>query len=207
MRFQNPFAAMNTTGIDSQILVVLARSEQYLTVAEIHQLIPEVGSLQGIRKALARLVQQGTALERFTGRSAGYALNREHLLTPSIMNIANIKSEFIRRLSQTISEWETQPLTVKLFGSAAREDMSDDSDIDLLVVMPTTASRHTAVTLVDELAAQAKQWTGNDVRPLLYFEDEVTPASIFNSTLREGIDVTGDPAWLRRRIRSHTVAS
>ena len=41
MRLQNPFSAISTTGIDSQVLTVLVRSEQYLTIREIHQLLPE----------------------------------------------------------------------------------------------------------------------------------------------------------------------
>lgn len=207
MRLQNPFAAINTTGIDSQILVVLARTEQYLTVAEIHQLIPEDGSIQGIRKALTRLAQQGTVLERFTGRSAGYALNRQHLLAQSILNIANIKSTLIDRVSQEIFEWEVQPFTAQLFGSAARGDMSNNSDIDLLIVMPLNTDRDTATTLIDKLANQVHMWTGNDVRPLLYFEHEVASASIFDSILREGINVVGDPAWLRRQLRAQTGTS
>lgn len=202
MRLQNPFAALNTTGIDSQILVVLARTEQYLTVAQIHGLLPEVGSPEGVRKSVARLTRQGTVLERVTGRSAAYALNREHLLAQPILTIANAKQELIHRIAQVISGWEVHPLVVTLFGSAARDEMAEDSDIDLLIVMPDAIDHLHTIALVDDLASRTKQWTGNDVRPLLYLSGEVQRAAIFDSILAEGVDIAGDPSWLRKRLRN-----
>lgn len=47
MRLQNPFAVASTTGMDSQVLTVLARAEQFLTVHQLHQLLPESGSSPG----------------------------------------------------------------------------------------------------------------------------------------------------------------
>jgi predicted nucleotidyltransferase len=198
MRLQNPFAVISTTGIDSQVLTVLARSEQYFAVHQIHELLPEDGSYQGVRVSLVRLVAQGTVLERVTGRSFAYALNRDHLLAGAILQIAAAKTELISRMAQIVSEWQIQPLTVKIFGSAARKDMRTDSDIDLLVVMPDSA----ADEAVGHLAAQTTLWTGNDVRPLIYRSSEVRQASILTSILEDGIDISGDPYWLRKRLRN-----
>lgn len=201
MRLQNPFAVVSTTGLDSQVLTVLARTEQYLSVRQIHQLLPEKGSPQGVRKSVVRLVEQGTVLERATGRSYAYTLNLDHLLAEAIQKIANAKSELLSRMSEVISKWRIQPLTVKIFGSAARNEMHADSDIDLLVVMPDAATEDVVEDSVRRLAAQATLWTGNDVRPLVYRSSEVRPASIFNSILEEGIDIAGDPSWLRKQLR------
>ncbi|WP_427018817.1 nucleotidyltransferase domain-containing protein [Pseudarthrobacter sp. P1] len=201
MRLQNPFAAVSTTGLDSQVLTVLARTEQYLSVHQIHQLLPEEGSPQGVRKSVVRLVEQGAVLERVTGRSYAYALNLDHLLADAILQIANAKSELFSRMTQTISEWRIQPLTVKIFGSAARNEMRADSDIDLLIVMPDSATEDAVEDSVGRLAAQTTLWTGNDVRPLVYRRSEVRPASIFNSILEDGIDIAGDPSWLRKQLR------
>lgn len=41
MRVQNPFAGVGTTGLDSQVLMALARAGDYLIVDEIHRLLPE----------------------------------------------------------------------------------------------------------------------------------------------------------------------
>lgn len=79
--------------------------------------------------------------------------------------------------------------------------MSVDSDIDVLFVMPNEADDATVEQLVGALAARATAWTGNDVRPLIYRAREVEPAPVFDAIVEEGIDVAGDPAWLRRRLR------
>jgi predicted nucleotidyltransferase len=51
-----------------------------------------------------------------------------------------ILDELVRRIVEAV-----QPLEIILFGSAARGEMTSDSDIDLLVVMPEgTHKRHTA---------------------------------------------------------------
>lgn len=201
MRLQNPFAALSPTGIDSQVLVVLARTEQYLTIMQIHRLLPEGGSLGGVRNSVVRLAEQDTVLERVTGRSYAYALNRDHLLAESIIRISTAKQELVRRLAEGIAEWNVQPLTAKLFGSAVRDEMTEGSDIDLFIVMPEELDRDEATELVEDLAWHAQQWTGNEVRPLMYFSGEVQPASIFDSILTEGIDIAGDPSWLRRHLR------
>lgn len=201
MRLQNPFAVVATTGLDAQVLTVLARSEQYLPVLRIHGLLPESGSPQGVRKAIMRLVEQGTVLERPSGRSLSYALNREHLLLEALLQIADAKRALFSRMASEIAAWPRQPLTVKVFGSAARDEMRSDSDIDVLIVMPDAVEAEVVEGLVSELAAAAARWVGNDVRPLVYRAGEVAPAAVFTDILEEGIDIAGDPAWLRQRVR------
>lgn len=207
MRLQNPFAGVSSTGLDSQVLTVLARTEQYLTVQQIHDLLPEEGSSQGVRKSVGRLVEQGTVVERITGRSFAYSLNRDHLLASSIQQIANAKSDLLSRLARCIEQWSVRPLTVKLFGSAARNEMHSGSDIDLLFVMPDSVSQDVADELINNLAIRAATWTGNDVRPLVYKCSEVDSAGIFDSILKEGVDVAGDPTWLRKTLRGQKARS
>lgn len=201
MRLQNPFAVISPTGLDSQVFTVLTRTEQYLSVRQIHQLLPEEGSHQGVRACVARLVEQGVVLERITGRSLAYALNHDHLLIEPIQKIANAKAELIFRMNKIISEWSFQPHTAKIFGSAARNEMRTSSDIDLLIVVPESASEDDVEDAVRRLAAQATLWTGNDVRPLVYRSCEVQSARIFDSILDDSINIAGDPNWLRQQLR------
>ena len=51
--------------------------------------------------------------------------------------------------------------------------MTDGSDIDVLVVMPDSADRDEAEARVGNLASVTRDLTGNDVRPLLYFESAI----------------------------------
>lgn len=124
------------------------------------------------------------------------------VLAGPILQIADAKQELVRRFAREISKWGLQPLTVKLFGSAARGDMGDQSDVDLLVVLPDEVRFDEGFTVVGELTSRASRWTGNDVRPLLYRAGEIAAAPIFTAVIEEGIDVAGDPSWLPRRLRS-----
>ncbi|MFJ2620522.1 nucleotidyltransferase domain-containing protein [Glutamicibacter sp. NPDC087344] len=179
----------------------MARSEQYLTIPAIHRLLPEAGSLAGVRKALGRLVEQGIVLEQVTGRTHSYALNQDHLLAEVISKISETRGELTSRIQRAIDLWPIKPVTAKIFGSAARGDMRSDSDIDLFVVMPDETPDGVDDELAGNLAAQIARWTGNDVRPLLYRAGEVKPAAIIDFIIKDGIDVAGDPAWLRRTVR------
>lgn len=201
MRLQNPFAVLAPSGIDSQVLTVLARAEQFLSVHQIQQLLPERGSLQGVRNSVERLLEQGTVRERVAGRSRAYGINREHLLADAIASISRSKQEFLARLRDAVVAWPLRPPSVVMFGSAARNEMGSDSDIDLLFVFPDDAPHDLAHELVHQLVARAAAWTGNDVRPLVYSESEVVPMGIFDSVLQEGNVISGDPSWLQQRMR------
>lgn len=207
VRLQNPFAALSPSGLDSQVLLVFARTEQYLSVQQVQEMLPEDGSRTGVQNSVARFVEQGTVVERRAGRSRTYALNGEHLLARPIREIASARRLLLGRMADAVAEWPIQPVTVMLFGSAARNEMQSDSDIDVLVVMPDDADDAQVDVLVGALATRAAAWTGNDVRPLVYRSREVAPAKVFEDIVEEGIGVAGDPAWLRRRLRRADTAS
>lgn len=88
-----------------------------------------------------------------------------------------------------------------LFGSAARREMLNDSDIDLLFVVPDGSSDGLYEAITD-LAVEAYRLTGNDVRPLVYEVSEVQCAPIFDSIERDGVHVFGDSHWLSRQLQA-----
>jgi predicted nucleotidyltransferase len=65
---------------------------------------------------------------------------------------ANIPRRVIRRYARAIAE-EFHPDKIILFGSYAYGMPTDDSDVDLLVVMPTRNRHHQAVRILWRLAA------------------------------------------------------
>lgn len=103
MRLQNPFAALSPSGLDSQVLLVLARAAQFLSVQQIHQLLPEGGSRAGVQKSVARFLEQGTVMERRVGRNRAFALNDEHLLASVIRQIAATKRLLLDRMAEAIA--------------------------------------------------------------------------------------------------------
>ena len=208
MRLQNPFAALAPVGLDSQVLTVLSRSRDHLTADQIHRVLPEHGSLSGVRKSLDRLLRQGIISERAAGHTSGYALNQDHLLINAVLMVADAKSALTTRIRETVQQqFSFEPTLVVMFGSAARGDMSDDSDIDLLFVIPDGVPEEQAEDQLSDLAHSVLTWTGNTVDLLSYRDEEVLFAPIFDSVMREGIEILGDMAWLRRASRRAKAAS
>ena len=203
MRLQNPFSAINSSNLEAQVLYVLTRAEARFSAQEIHRLLPEGGSNQGTRNALQRLVQHGIVLSEPIGNQTVYIFNRQHLLADALLNIAQAKRNFLSALHGMISAWQVQPLTVQLFGSAARNEMAADSDIDIFLGWPDDADENEIDARSAELTHQASLWTGNDVRLLQYAASEVAPSAIFTEIMRDGLNVAGDPNWLRRHLRKY----
>ncbi|MFF2842605.1 nucleotidyltransferase domain-containing protein [Paenarthrobacter sp. NPDC057981] len=206
MRLQNPLSAISPT-LDMGVLFVLARADAEFTAPTINALLPEGGSLAGVRKALGRLVEQGIVADKVAGRTHMYSLNREHLLAEAVLGLASARDRLSERIRLAIDLWEFSPTVVTIFGSAARKDMRTDSDIDLFVGLSDETDDVVAETCVADLAGKVSIWTGNDARPLVYRASEIAPAPIFDSIVTEGLTVYGDTNWLGRRLREAKAAS
>jgi predicted nucleotidyltransferase len=93
-----------------------------------------------------------------------------------------ILSEMVRRIVESV-----QPLRVILFGSAARDQLGPDSDLDVLVIMPDGVHRRrTAQTIYRSLrglgwAKDIVVVTESDVR-----EYGKNPSLVLYSALQEG---------------------
>ena len=111
------------------------------------------GSLAGVRQVLLRLVDTGL-VDCVPG---GYVLNREHLAAPAVVALANLHGELIARLRHAAQQWDGDCLLLGLFGSVARRDGDETSDIDVLLVSRSEDARDWA----DGLAASVEHWTGN----------------------------------------------
>ena len=115
--------------------------------------LAETGSLSGVRRVLVRLVATGVVLDV----PGGYVLNRDHVAAPAIAALAELWGEVSARVRLQVDEWEDAPKLVGVFGSAARRDGDESSDIDLLVVSDAVDAAERAA----ELAEQVERWTGN----------------------------------------------
>ena len=134
MDLTDPTRAITPT-LDGPILAVLASAGRPLTVGEIAAEVPR-GSEIGVRKAVARLVDQGTVTATRMGRNLVHELNREHIAAQAAEALATLRGELGRRIRETLAGWTLKPIYASLFGSAARRDGGPESDIDLLLVHP-----------------------------------------------------------------------
>jgi len=161
MDVSKPFTAISPS-VDADVLVVLAGSTKPRSGRELARRAER--SNTGVQHVLDRLVEHGLVNREEVGRTFLYELNRDHLLAPTVEQMAGARAELIRRLRTVIGAWEPAPVHASLFGSAARGDGDTSSDIDLLIVRPADLDPEDAAwrEQLDELADSVRRWTGNN---------------------------------------------
>ncbi|MGM7669307.1 nucleotidyltransferase family protein [Microbacterium sp. A93] len=173
----------------------------------IHRLLPEAHSESGVRRSLGRLVKQGIALDQVAGQTHTYALNRQHLLAAPVIAMARSRDTLLQWIREEIDTWSFTPLDVRIFGSAARNEMGDDSDIDLFVVLPEQLDAGEPQDFVANLAEKVTAWTGNDARPLVYASNDVRADPLMNNIAADGLRVFPSCRWLEDHLRVARAAS
>lgn len=158
----------------------------------------------GVRRALEHLVAEGIVSRERAGRAFLYRLNRDHLAAPWIEGLASLRLELIARLRQAVASWQLPPDASVLFGSAARGEAGRESDIDLLVIRPSTVDPDDPIwqEQVSTLRSAASAWTGNDARVLEYGADELDRAEpVLDTAAAEGVELSGSLRKLLRTAR------
>ena len=141
-----------TGGLEGAVLEVLAGTNTPLPLGNIHRLVG-FASKSGVRKALLRL-SVGGLVQVLPG---GYLLNREHLAIDAIITLSTLRSELFRRMAREISSWRPAVALAGVYGSAARGDGDEESDVDVLIVADRLDS-----DLLGRLSQLVGEWTGND---------------------------------------------
>jgi predicted nucleotidyltransferase len=161
MDLSRPYAAVSPT-LDGDVLNTLAGTTRPLTGRQVAKLARK-GTPPGVQRALHRLVGHGLVHAVEAGRAILYTLNREHVASPAIEILADLRSELVRRLRNHIASWRRQPANATLFGSAARGDGDVESDIDVFLVRPqgTGDEEPEWREKVEELVTSIREWTGN----------------------------------------------
>lgn len=205
MQLQRPFAAITPT-VDGDVLGVLASTHTEHTASRLAELIP-TRSLNGIRNAAERLVAHGTVVARDVGRVRTYALNDEHLFASELRAIARPTAALLDRMAEQVSRWASPPGFGAVFGSAARAEMREDSDIDILLVSPRGASDEW-VSDVAALTHHVTAMTGNDARILDLEVDDLRSeahAPLLRAVVNDGLVFAGSTTWLRRQLRKEAM--
>jgi predicted nucleotidyltransferase len=142
------------------LLQALARLEQPVTR---RQLAAAAGVAPGNASAvIEELIQTGLVSETIAGRSSMVVLNRSHLAAGPVLALAGLRGELIQRLRERLSAWRDLH-GAWIFGSVARGDADNDSDVDLLIVADDLRSPDLHERL-SRLQADVRSWTGNDLQ-------------------------------------------
>lgn len=203
MELGHPLATVTPT-LDGDVLTVLARRDATFTTGQLHRVLGRY-SEEGIRKVLQRLTDQGIVRSERIGNAFAYRFNREHLAAPHIIGLARIQETFLTRLEEYLRSWQCPPMYAAVFGSAARDQMTTASDVDIMLVRPDAVEDTQWEEQVNDLATTVTRWLGNDARVLEFTANEIVTAGpeepVLQDVLREGLTVTGKRSWLTRQLR------
>ena len=115
----NPLAVVTPT-LDAAVLLALAATTGWATGAQVHRMAG-AGSDDGVRRVLARLVDQGIVLADQHPHATLYSLNRNHVAADAIVSLTRLRAEIIDRIGVALKNWSpSPPVHASLFGSFAR---------------------------------------------------------------------------------------
>jgi predicted nucleotidyltransferase len=134
MDVSDPTRAVTPT-LDGPVLAVLAVAGKPLTVGQVAEQAAR-GSEIGIRRSLSRLVEQGIVRATLMGRNQVHELNRDHVAADVADLLADLRNRLWDKFREEFKGWKVRPLYACAFGSAARGDGNEASDIDLFIVHP-----------------------------------------------------------------------
>lgn len=156
MDLSDPTQSITAT-LDGPVLAALAGAGKPLTVSEVTSLSAR-GSEIGVRKSLGRLVGQGVVSALELGKSRVYSLNRDHVAAGIAIELGRLRGSLWRRTAREIERWNVRPLYACIFGSAARGEGDSSSDIDLLLVRPSTLAEWTEARRSKSVLAELGMW-------------------------------------------------
>jgi predicted nucleotidyltransferase len=158
MDLSDPTRALTPT-LDGAVLSVLASAGRPLSVGQVAEAAVR-GSEIGIRRCLARLVDQGLVRATLMGRNHVFELNRDHVAAEAAVLLSGLRTATWDRITAELRSWHPRPLYAAVFGSAARGDGDEDSDIDILLVHPPFPGEKKPKGLTAGLSAQVADALG-----------------------------------------------
>jgi predicted nucleotidyltransferase len=136
MDYGNPVEAL-IPGVQGRVLTVLARTEAELTMQAVAELADVSANQASV--VLNRLVRLGLVERRDVGAAALVRLVRENEAARSVLSLVNLRQGVLARLAGEARKIRPVPTCLAVFGSFARGEAHENSDVDVLVVPPLAA--------------------------------------------------------------------
>lgn len=202
MDYVNPVEAL-IPGVQGRVLTVLARTEAELTMRSVAELAGVSANQATV--VLNRLVRLGIVERRDVGASALVRLVRENEAARSVLSLVDLRQGVLARLAGEARKIRPAPACLVVFGSFARGDAHENSDIDVLAVPSSEAQvddgRWTAA--LGQWSDRAARIAGNPVNLLEATMDEL-PKLVrrerepWRTIVEEGVVLVGDiPSEIR----------
>lgn len=183
-------------GVQGKILAVLAETTAELNLRAIAG-IANVSEAQASR-VLPGLVSLGLVERREAPPSALFRLVREHIAAQPILALSRSRDRMIEEMRQIAEGLPLEPASVIVFGSFARGQADEESDIDTLLVRPfgVDESDERWSSTVQQWIDQVANVSGNRVEVLEVGIAEAaarlnSKRSVWQDIRREGLVVNG----------------
>jgi predicted nucleotidyltransferase len=143
---------------------------------------------------LNALMGAGIVSFEVVGRAYNWRLNSDHVLTRTLSDLFAGEYSGLADLVATIGAAlkGSQIVEASVFGSVARGDERDDSDIDLFVRVKSEADRRAVESRIEQLRPRIWARYGNALSTLIYTDREArtpTNPSLMENIARERIPV------------------
>lgn len=114
------------------------------------------------QRALVRLRDRGLVLAPEAPPSLLYRANRDHLPMPAIVELLTLRERLHERAIGEVDSWTVAPTAAVLYGSVARGDAHQKSDVDVLLVRPPRLRPDEPIweAQVVRFGELLTQWTG-----------------------------------------------
>ncbi len=155
-------------------------------------------SVAQMSRVLPVLVEFGLVDRREVPPSSLFCLNRDHVASRAVLALGSARETVLGELGSFAAELPVVPRGVIVFGSFARGQADAESDIDAVVVRPSSVSADDEKweLSVHQWRERVRAVTGNRVEILEVGEVEVAKklsgrAQVWRDVQREGIVVHG----------------
>jgi predicted nucleotidyltransferase len=148
------------------VLSALTRTGLPLSGRRIAELTRPRFSQRRVNDVLRQLADAGIVLRESRPPSNLYRLNHDHVAAEGISALSRMWATLVARIRDELEAWSVPPEAAWLFGPAARGNGTEQSDIDVFLVLPASGLESEAVATLWErqtegLAEKIKTWSGN----------------------------------------------
>jgi predicted nucleotidyltransferase len=184
MDFGKPFGGL-MAGPTGLVLSALLRTSTPLTGRQIHRLVGEGRSLSSTQQAINRLINLGVIDATRAGRANLHVVNPDHLAVGPLRMLLDPVGALEGLVRSVVDE---NVLAVVLFGSVARGEATEQSDIDLAVI--ATESWPHRVDLADAVTRRL----GNTCDVVVFTEEEFARSKepVVANIVRDGVALYGE---------------
>lgn len=204
MDFRRPVQAV-VPGSQGRILAVLAETTGELSLRTIARLAG-VSPAQASR-ILPHLVRLGIVERREAPPTALFHFVHENLASQFVLGLSRSRDYVLGELGRRTEMLGVRPLSVVVFGSLARGEADEGSDVDVLIVRPEGIDDDDWSASVGQWRRSARLLTGNRVEVLEADASEVgrllrSHKPLWKDIVQDGVVVFGTSLDQLRALRS-----